>query len=291
MLKEGSTIAVVAPAALADMGRVARGIALLREWGYRIREGHYLSAASRYNAGTVEQRSEDLNAALSDPGIDCVWLVRGGYGCVHCLPHLPDSLPRDRMVIGFSDATSLFCALYGRGHFNLVHGPMIEYLGGDVDESSRYSLRALLTGDKRPAMMGQHVAGPTVPVTAPLIGGNLATLSSIAGTPWSIGAAGKIVLIEEITETAYRMDRMVMQLLASGFFDGVKGIVLGDFIRCTVPNGSGYTVEEVLVDLLAHLGVPIIKGVGVGHGSRNLSWIYGEQVTLRDGTVLFEPGR
>lgn len=289
MLKEGSTIAVVAPASGADMERVERGITLLREWGFQVREGRHLRARFRYNAGTAEQRTEDLVAALSEPEINCVWLARGGYGCVHCLPHVPDSLPPDRMVVGFSDATALFCALYARGHTNLVHGPMVEYLGGDIDEPSRQSLQALLAGGMRVPMAGEQVFGPSAPITAPLIGGNLAVLASIAGTPWAVRAAGKIVLLEEITEQAYRMDRMIMQLLASGFFDGVKGIVLGDFVRCSVPAGSIFAIEEMLVDLLAPLGVPIIKGVGVGHGARNLSWIVGEQVTLRDGAVFFEP--
>lgn len=282
---------VVAPAAVPEMAAVERGMALLREWGYEVREARHLRARYRYTAGTAAQRSADLIAALSEPGIDCVWLARGGYGCAHCLPLLPDALPRERMVVGFSDATALFCALYARGHTRLVHGPMVECLGGAADAATMHSLQALLAtpaGSAPPArhrLAGRQVAGLAGSVRAPLIGGNLAVLASMAGTPWALRGAGAIVLLEEITEQAYRMDRMIVQLLASGFFDGVRAILLGDFVRCSVPADSQFTIAEMLVDLLAPLGVPIVEGVEVGHGARNLSWIVGATATLQDGSV------
>lgn len=289
MLKENAVIAVIAPAGVPDMARVESGMALLRSWGYRTVEGRHLRAVFRYNAGTVQQRSEDLCWALSDPGIDAVWLARGGYGCAQCLPSLPDNLPRDRPVLGFSDATALFCALYQRGHGNLIHGPMVGFLGSESDDLSRQSVHALLTGGARVVLAGEHACGPRDSVSAPLIGGNLAVLASIAGTPWALSGKGAIVLLEEVTELAYRIDRTIVQLLASGFFDGVKGIALGEFIRCPLPEGSDFTIRQMMLELLEPLGVPVISGVGVGHGTRNLAWLVGEQVTMQGGSIHFNP--
>ena len=288
MLKKNSTIAVIAPAGIPDMEQLEKGMALLRDWGYQVREGRYLRERFRYNAGTAAQRTEDLLWALSDPEIDAVWLARGGFGCIHCLEGLPDTLPKERMVIGFSDATSLFGALHRKGHVQLVHGPTLENLATTIDDLSRQSLRALLTGEPRLPLLGTHIWGPAHEIAAPVIGGNLTVFASIAGTASAMNAKGAIVVLEDVTELAFRMDRTVCQLLASGFFDGVKAIAFGEFVRCPVPPGSDFTVQDVLTDLLKPLGVPIIAGLGVGHGERNLSWRIGERGTLRDGSISFE---
>jgi muramoyltetrapeptide carboxypeptidase len=288
MLKKGSTIAVIAPAGIPDMEQVQKGMALLRDWGYQVREGRHLRERFRHNAGTAAQRTEDLLWALSDPQVDAVWLARGGYGCIHCLAGLPATLPGEKMVIGFSDATSLFGALRGKGRFTLVHGPMLENLAVGIDEPSRESIRALLSGERRVPMRGEHAWGPAHEITAPVIGGNLTVFASIAGTASAIRAKDAIVVLEDVTELAYRIDRSVCQLLASGFFEGVKAVALGEFIRCPVPPESDFTVQDLLIDLLKPLGVPIITGLGVGHGERNLSWLIGERGTLRDGGIYFE---
>jgi muramoyltetrapeptide carboxypeptidase len=288
MLKRNSTIAVIAPAGIPEMDQIQKGIALLRDWGYRVREGRHLRERFRYNAGTGAQRTEDLQWALSDPEIDAVWLARGGFGCIHCLAGLPDTLPRERIVIGFSDATSLFGALQRKGHVRLVHGPTLESLATTIDDLSRQSILALLTGEERVPLRGTHIWGPAHEITAPVIGGNLTVFASIAGTGSAMRAKDAILVLEDVTELAFRMDRSVHQLLASGFFDGVKAIAFGEFVRCPVPPGSDFTVEELLTDLLKPLGVPIVAGLGVGHGERNLSWVIGERGTLRDGSIYFE---
>jgi|SRR5471030_756670 len=285
MLRKNATIAIIAPASAPDMTKVEHGMARLRDWGFRVLEGHNLRAHFRYTAGTAQQRTEDLLWALSDPQIDAVWLAQGGYGCVHCIPDLPDNLPKDRIVIGFSDATSLFCALMNRGYSNLLHGPMVVSLATDADEETHQSVYAMLAGTDRSAMLGTHLCGPKETVIGPLIGGNLSILASIAGTPWAIRAEGAILLLEEILGDVYRIDRTLVQLRASGFLNGVKGIALGEFIRCMLPKNADFTLNDVFIDLLEPLGIPVVKDIGVGHGARNLTWRYGEQVTLRDGSI------
>ena len=182
MLKANATIAVVAPASVSRREALERGMALLRAWGYTVVEGDHVRDRHLFNAGTADARSADLVWALSDPAIDAVWLARGGYGCVHCLPALRQRQFDDRPVVGCSDATALFCALSQTGHTGLIHGPVLETLATGVDEASRLRLRALLSGAPLDPIRGQHLCGPRVPVSGPLVGGNLCVLASLAGT-------------------------------------------------------------------------------------------------------------
>jgi len=192
-----------------------------------------------------------------------------------------------RLIIGFSDATSLFSALRQRGHQNLIHGPMVQFLADETDEESKQSLHALLRNSPGRHLIGEHLCGPKTTVRAPLIGGNLSVLASLAGTPWAHGRRDAIVLFEDVSEHAYRMDRTITQLCNSGFFDGVKGIVLGEFTRCILPAGADFHLDEMFCNLLSPLNVPVIKNIGVGHGIRNMSWKVGEQVTMHDGALHF----
>jgi muramoyltetrapeptide carboxypeptidase len=157
-------------------------------------------------AGTVDARVADLMWALSDPSIDAVWLARGGYGCVHCLPALSNELFDDRPIIGSSDATALFCAFAQTGRSRLVHGPMLASLVTAVDDVTRERIRRMLAGEQLGLLRGEHFCGPNVPVSGRLIGGNLCVYTSLVGTPWGLPASGAILVLEEVGEAAYRVD-------------------------------------------------------------------------------------
>ncbi|HEY4316176.1 MAG TPA: LD-carboxypeptidase [Herbaspirillum sp.] len=287
MLEENATIAVIAPSGIPNMESLEMGMSLLKKWGIDIVEGRYLRKRHRYNAGTIEQRSSDLNWALSDKNVNAVWLARGGYGCSHCLPYLQNDLPTDRIIIGFSDATSLFGTLRKRGFKNLIHGPVLETLATDIDKETKESIYSLLFGLTRMDIKGHHLCGPMNSINGPLVGGNLSVLASIAGTAGAISARGAIVLLEDVNELAYRIDRTVTQLIASGFFDGALGIVLGEFVRCSLPENASFSLDDLFVDLFNPLDIPVASGLGVGHGKKNLSWIFGERVSFSNGSIYF----
>ena len=286
LLAPGARIAVIAPAGAVEQVPTEQGIALLERWGYRAVRGAHLYGRHRYNAGTAAERSADLNWALSAPDLDAVWLARGGYGCIHCLPALPAALPTARPLIGLSDATSLLSALHRRGHTHLLHGPMVQGLVALVDDASRDAVQRLITTSAATPLAVEHLCGPTGPVAGPLLGGNLTVLASIAGTPWALEARDAIVLLEDVGEVAYRLDRSLTQLIASGALAGVRAVVLGEFVRCFVPAHGGFTLDEVLRDVLEPLGVPVYHRAAVGHGSRNLAWRYGSPATLDDGRLV-----
>ena len=287
LLAPDARIAVIAPAGAVDQADTEQGIALLERWGYRAVRGEHLYRRHRYNAGSLAERSADLNWALSAPDLDAVWLARGGYGCVHCLPALPAMLPRDRPLIGLSDATSLLSALHRRGHTQLLHGPMVEGLVTRMDDTSRDAVHRWLEAGAATPLPVEPLCGQPGPVSGPLVGGNLTVLASIAGTPWSLRAEGAIVLLEDVGETAYRLDRSLTQLIASGGLAGARAIVLGEFVRCPVPEHGGFRLEEVLRDLLLPLGLPVFHHAPFGHGSRNIAWRYGSIATLADGRLAF----
>ncbi|MDI3283648.1 LD-carboxypeptidase [Polyangium sp. 15x6] len=275
MLKPHATIAVVAPAGIPQLAGVAAGVRLVESWGYEVVLAPNLEKQHHFTAGTAEVRTQDLLWALSADGIDAVWLARGGYGCMHCLPSLPSEGLDGRPVIGCSDATALFAALVKSRGENLVHGPMLETIATKVDDATRARIRAMLAGDAVAPIAAQHFAGPKEEVRGRVVGGNLCVLASLAGTPWALDARGAIVVLEEVTEVPYRVDRLIMQLRLSGALDGAVGIALGDFVKCDPPEGARYELTDVLREALEPLGLPVWSGLKTGHGTCNLAWRIG----------------
>jgi muramoyltetrapeptide carboxypeptidase len=287
----GRTVGVIAPAGVPDMNNVARGIALLESWGLEVRVGAHVTKRFRTFAGTHDERRADLVWALTDPSIDIVWVARGGYGCVHCLPAIPAALPREKTVIGFSDATSLFCAMSGMEKARLIHGPSLGSLAAHVDDASRQSVLTALTaptGGVAPAVSLTHLHGPRTPVNGRLHGGNITTLASVAGTRWQADCRDALVLLEDITELGYRLDRSIMLLKESGTFDGARAFVFGEFVRCPLPEGADYTLHDIMVDLLAPYGVPIFAGMPIGHAAQNIAWTYGAPARIVENQLVLD---
>ncbi|MEW6283094.1 MAG: LD-carboxypeptidase, partial [Candidatus Eremiobacterota bacterium] len=252
----------------------------LRDWGYEpvLRpERRHL-----YFAGSDTERLEELEWALSAPDIQAVWASRGGYGVLRLLHELGPGL-RPRPVVGFSDLTALHVALWHRGWTNLVHGPVLHSLGEHPDEDSRESLRRLLTTGRAPVLEGRTVVRGEV--EAPLVGGNLCVLASLCGTPHQLRAGGAILLLEDVHEAPYRLDRYLMQLLQAGVFKGVLAVALGTFVDCNPPTDAPFPAEDVLVEILRELEIPVISRVPVGHGPENLPFRFGGRVRLRDGRL------
>lgn len=287
MLKPGARVAIVTPSGVPDPGRLARSLDLLRAWGLDPVLGPHVGAVHRYTAGPVAARAADLRWALTDPAIDAVWFGRGGFGTAHLLDGLPRGALDDRPILGFSDATALFCALAAAGAGRPVHGPVVHSLADLVDDDSKNALRAWMAGE--PVRLPGKSLGPFPgEVVAPVVGGNLCVLASLCGTPWAPRFAGKILLIEEIGEAPYKIDRLLTQLRQSGALDGVVGLALGEFTGCNPPAGAAYTLDEVLADLAGSIGVPVVTGLPVGHGARNWPVPLGARARLWEGGLDVE---
>lgn len=303
MLAKGARIAVIAPAGRYTPARMHQGMDWLRSQGWDPVAAPNLFATDRYHAGTAQQRGDDLLWALGDPRIDAVWAVRGGAGCGHLLPRLDGALLQPKPLIGFSDVTALLVALDRRGWVAsggaLLHGPVVQTLADApaegslqplcVDSASREALTGLLTTGRPAPIAATWVAGPRPQLRAPLTGGNLTVLASLCGTPWSVEARGRILILEDIGEAPYRVDRCLTQLLHSGALEGVAAVVLGDWSGCDAVDADGqpYDAESVAIARLLALDVPILRGAAVGHGVRNLVWPLGTMAQLGEHGVSF----
>jgi muramoyltetrapeptide carboxypeptidase len=278
MLSAGARIALVAPSGVFDPDRLARGVALVESWGLSVVPGAHLYERHRFTAGSAAERTTDLSWALTDPDIDAVWFARGGYGTVQTLPRLPWDSMDGRPVIGFSDATALFAAMASRGVGGGIHGPVLHSLADLADEESQDAMRALLAGGDVQLPGTSMIPGPVV--QGPVVGGNLCVLASLAGTPWALRAEGCIVVLEEIAEAPYKVDRLIQQLIDSGGLEGAVGLAIGEFRDCDAPVEADWTIRNVIEDKLAPLGLPVVEGLPVGHGPSNRPWRVGEVGTL-----------
>ncbi|APZ42109.1 S66 peptidase family protein [Acidihalobacter ferrooxydans] len=285
------TIAIVAPSGIPDTESLHAGAELVKSWNHQIVFGRHVFARNHYNAGTPAERVEDLIWAMTAPEVDVVWMARGGYGQAHGLPHLPFERFLDKLVIGYSDATALLAALHqSPNNSKLIHGPMVEKLATDVDEQTRDWIRGQLAGRHADALQGTSVdRAPSAPIYGTVVGGNLTVLASLLGTPWGIRPKDAILLLEDIDEPAYRIDRSITQLILSGAFENVRAVGFGEFTRCPVPDEANYTLQNILSDLLAPLDIPVVHGLQFGHGARNQPWVYGSKAKLDQTTLSFIP--
>ena len=194
----------------------------------------------------------------------------------------------DKMVIGLSDATALLHTLHLHGHGRLFHGPFLDTLAA-AEPATRDDIRRWLhTPDAGGGFDLVEVAGnASAQVQGKLLGGNLTMLASMIGGPFAVQARDSILMLEDVTEHAFRMDRCLVQLRASGALEGVRAIVLGEFVRCYLPKNASYTASELVADLLRPLGVPILQGAPFGHGPLHLAWPYGRQARLEGGRLTF----
>lgn len=282
-LRPGSRVAVVAPSGIFEPARLEAGMALIASWGLQPVPSAHVGARFRYTAGTAAQRALDLRAALTDPEIDAVWFARGGYGTAQLLDAAPWTALGGRPLIGFSDATAAFARLSRQGLAGGLHAPVLHSLADLADGPSQAALRALLLEGVTPGLPGAQVAGPDRVVEGPLVGGNLCVLASLCGTPDQLDARGRVVLLEDIAEPPYKIDRMLSQLRQAGCLRGALGLALGNFTRCDPPADADYSLMNVILDVLDGLDLPVIAGLPVGHGAENHPWWVGAPYRLDAG--------
>jgi muramoyltetrapeptide carboxypeptidase len=282
-LHPGDLVAVVLPAGPVDRHRLDAGVAVLREWGFRVRvpEPAGPGGAPAYLAGSDRERAAQLSEALTDPDVRAVWAARGGYGTQRVLdlldwPLLATATPR--LLVGFSDVTALHQAMAARLGVATLHGPGVAGLG-DGDPGTVEATRRLVT-EGGPLELGgtPHPAGGTA--EGVLVGGNLTLLASSVGTALVHPAAGGVALLEDVGERPYRLDRSLTQLVRSGWFEGVRAVALGRFTACGDPE----EVRALLEERLGPLGVPVVHDLPVGHAPTNLPVPLGVRARLDAAT-------
>ncbi|WP_371668303.1 LD-carboxypeptidase [Streptomyces sp. NBC_00289] len=269
-LAPGARVAVVATSGPVPEERLQAGLDVLRGWdldpvvGSHVLDRH---GALGYLAGSDADRAADLQRAWCDPSVDAVLCARGGYGIQRMVDLLDWEAMRaagPKVLAGFSDITVLQQAFATRLGLVTLYGPAAA--GADFIKSARAQdqLRATLFAPESVRTLTASGGGALVPGRARgvTLGGCLSLLASDLGTPHALpGARGGLLLLEDIGEPAYRVDRMLTQLLRAGWLDGVAGVALGSWAGCGPYEG----VRAVLADRLGGLGVPVVEEFGFGH--------------------------
>jgi muramoyltetrapeptide carboxypeptidase len=255
----------------------AAGLEVLRA-RYDVRHDDGVFAREGYLAGPDERRLAELTAALADPDARAIVMARGGYGLMRLLPFIDVGalVARPRPIVGFSDGTALL-ALAARAGVASIHGPVVTQLGNLASADQRALFERLETPG--PSLLLEGLEG-LIPgrVRGPLIGGNLEMFSRLIGTPYLPDVAGAILFFEDLGERPYRIDRLLAHLDLAGIFGAASGVLLGDFSGCREPEATradSPTAEEVLVDRLGRLSIPVALGGAFGHGTRNRALPYG----------------
>ncbi len=290
-LRPGDAVAIVAPSGPFDRELFERGLAVLERLGLRPLVDDRIFARRRYLAGPDDDRLALLQEALDRPDARAVWCARGGYGAARLLPRLRlrGLLDRPKLLVGFSDATALHAALGARGLASL-HAPVVTQLATQPPEVVD-RLGALLFSPAPPPPLSGGVTLAPGRQRGVLLGGNLAVLASLAGTPFFPSLAGAVLLLEDVGERPYRLDRMWTQLRLAGALDRLRGLAVGELTRCE-ERDADYTALDVLRDLARELGVPAAAGFSVGHGEVNQPLPLGAEVELDAGagTLAFLEG-
>ncbi|HYO40491.1 MAG TPA: DUF4031 domain-containing protein [Nocardioidaceae bacterium] len=282
-LRPGDRVAVVAPSGPVPEDLLDAGVSVLRSWGLEVTEAEHVrggDAPLGYLAADDAARADDLMRAWVDPRVAAVFCARGGYGAQRVLDLLDWrtlALAVPKVLVGFSDLTALHQAFAARLGLSTLHGPVLASLASGDDES-REHLRSLLFSAS-PGLTLTSASGHTLwpgRAEGALVGGNLALLASGVGTHGSLAATGSIAVLEDVGAEPFRIDRQLTQLLRAGWFDGVRGIVLGQFTDCGPPE----RVRQLLTDRLVPLAVPTLSGAPFGHEPRNLAFPYGVPAVL-----------
>lgn len=290
-LRPGSTVALAAPAFAADPERVAEGEAWLAEAGFRVRRRPDLTDACGYLAGDDARRGGELMQWIDAADVDAVLCVRGGWGCHRIVPRLDAARVRAarKLLVGFSDVTTLLLWQLRVAGLGGLHGPMLERAGGPTEEE-REALLCALTGRALPPLRATPQGGGRA--EGRLVGGSLTLVAASLGTPWAPRTRGALLVLEDVGEKPYALDRLLSHLAAAGVFEAVAGIAVGHLSGCTDPKRPRPTAEEVVLERLAPLGVPLVTGLPSGHGTPNLPWPPGARASLdadRGELTVLEP--
>lgn len=273
MNKRIAHIRIISPSGAIDPVYIDQASARLRAWGYTMSEGaHARSRRGRF-AGSDEERLQDLAEALEDETVDCILCSRGGYGLQRIIDRIP---PITKPVIGFSDITALHRAAGLNGQPSL-HGIMCKHIATLPEESEPIvMLKKALAGEALEYKFPAHPLDRPGEARGTLVGGNLSVLYGLQGTPWGIKPLAvshcqkHLLLIEDIAERHYHIDRMMRNLRLSGVLANIGGLIVGQFTDCEDDPAMGCSVYETIKEAVADYNYPVLFNAPFGHVEHNL---------------------
>lgn len=280
-LKKGDTVAIVSTARKIGLDEIKPAIELLELWGLKVVLGNTIGAEMNQFAGSIETRTADLQSVLDDATIKAIWCARGGYGTVQLIDNI-DFLAfknNPKWVIGYSDITVLHAHIHNLG-VETIHATMPINIPTNTSEAKE-SLKNALFGNQLNYEFPTHPFNMYGMAKGKLVGGNLSVLYSLLGSNSSIKTEKKILLIEDLDEYLYHIDRMMHNLKRNGYFEQVAGIIVGGMTQMRdneIPFGE--TAETIILEMLKPYQIPVIFGLPFGHLDDNRALILGRTVQL-----------
>ncbi len=280
-LRRGDRIAIVSPASIIDPKLVEGAAATLREWGFEPVVGAHALGASGSYSGSVAERLADMAEALTDPKVRGILCSRGGYGAVHLLQSLAgrDLRHDPKWVIGFSDISALHALMQSQGVAS-IHGSMARQLAAGANDELNTEMHHILSQHRTTDIAWKSGEGfHPGRAMAPMVGGNLTVIAALIGTPYDMIQAGTILVIEDVSEPIYKVERIMYQLLLSGRLERLSALVVGQFTEYH-PDRNHATMEEMLAPIISRIGIPVATGAPIGHVDGNRPWVEGALTTL-----------
>lgn len=295
-LHPGSTIGITCPAGFLPIEKARSCVAVLEQWGFRVKLGKTVGAEHFYFSGNDAARLADLQAMLDDPEVDAILMGRGGYGLSRIIDDLDWSrfCQKPKWIWGFSDITVLHSHIQQTLNIATLHGPMCAAIYAETATAPHI----LATLD---ALLGKPLSYTTPPhalnragvAEGMLTGGNLALLAHLTGSVSQVDISGKILFIEDIGEYRYNLDRMLLNLKRSGQLRDLAGLLVGDFTDTQdTTRPFGQEVEAIIADKVAEYDYPVLAGLPIGHAEINFPLRLGQQCRMEVGAgggTFFNP--
>lgn len=282
-LKKGDRIRIIAPAGKVQKDKVLPGIELLQDVGYEVLVGKHVFDRNFQYAGNDLHRATDLQEAIDDTQTKAIICARGGYGSVRIIEKLNFSpmLKSPKWLVGFSDVTVLHSILNKLGLAS-IHGAMPAFfLENKKPTRSFQSLIELLSSGKSMVETVAHSLNRKGICSGELVGGNLSLLYSLQGTPWQLETTGKILLIEDLSEYLYHIDRIMQNLRMTGQLKNLAGLVVGGFTDMKDNESPfGKSANEIILESVKEYQFPVCFDFPVGHIPKNLSLMLGATYSL-----------
>ncbi|WP_242217066.1 LD-carboxypeptidase [Bacillus cereus group sp. BfR-BA-01380] len=280
-LQCGDIVMIIAPAGPPSVEHILQAKQKLGEMGLFVIIGKSVQEKRGYLAGDDTVRLHDLHEAFTNPYVRGIFCARGGYGTGRLLSSINYELIRDNPKIfwGYSDITALHIAFGQFARLVTFHGPMMEEVGKELDPLSFSSFKQLFHPYSIVLEAAAFLHSVNDCITAPLVGGNLAVITSTLGTPYEIDTKDKLLLLEEIGEEPYRVDRMLNQLRLGKKFEQCAGVIFTSCHNCTSSKPS-LSISEILYDYIVSYNIPLLYDLPIGHIRPNIGIPLGVPATI-----------
>lgn len=289
ILSHGDTVELIAPASRCSEQQLIDIKQLVESWGLNCLLSADIFGDDILCANSDEARFKHLERALNNPLTKAIICVRGGYGSMRLIPKLRQmAQPKSsKILVGMSDITSLQLYIQQQWNWPIIHGAAVP---GKFSPESIASLKSILFGETKQleftklTPLNEHAKSNRI-INSSLTGGNLSIIQAGVGTAWELDGRNKIVLLEEIGERAYRVDRLLEHLLQANLLQHASAIVFADFLEGNEPNGTSL-IQEVLNRFAQDCAIPVVQIQGIGHGYINAPIPFGTATTLQLGDEI-----